>query len=163
MIIRNKSIDKLNLKNQAFVITRDSSNNYNQIKGREMVAQFKANQLKQVNVYGNGESIFYMYDEKTAELVGMNKIICSDITLKFEDQKLMDAAFLVNPEGDFIPPHELTEEDKKLKGFKWLSDLRPILSEYKPGKKSVLPTTEQPDNTSVDLEFKETKKKIIKQ
>jgi lipopolysaccharide export system protein LptA len=154
MVIHNSSIDTLNLKGEAFVITQDSSRNYNQIKGREMVAKFVASDLKQVNVYGNGESIFYMYDEITGLLVGMNSILCSNIKLIFEDRMLKDASFLVNPEGKFIPPHELTEEDKTLRGFKWLSDRRPELDEFV-GQKPIgeLPIT-APDNQEIDLELK---------
>ena len=130
MVIRNEAIDVLNMDNKAFVITQDSLKNYNQIKGRNMVARFKDNELSKVNVYGNGESIFFMYDEITNIMMGMNKIICSDITLVFENQVLKDASFLVNPEGDFIPPHELKEEDKSLKDFVWHGSLRPKLEDF---------------------------------
>lgn len=130
MIISNEAIDVLNMNNNAFVITQDSSKNYNQIKGRDMIAKFEGNELSKVNVYGNGESIFYMYDEVTNVMMGMNKIICSDITLIFENRILKDASFLVNPEGDFIPPHELKETDKTLKGFVWHGDLRPELIDF---------------------------------
>lgn len=159
MVIHNKSIDTLNLKGNAFVITQDSSKNFNQIKGREMIAKFSENDLKQVNVYGNGESIFYMYDEITRDLLGMNNILCSNITLIFENRTLKDAAFLVNPEGKFIPPHELSEEDKTLRGFQWLSNLRPKLDEFIRDRESgELPTT-TPDNSEIDLEMKQEVKK----
>ena len=130
MLISNEAIDVLNMNSNAFVITQDSSKNYNQIKGRDMVARFKGNELNKVDVYGNGESIFYMYDEVTHVMMGMNKIICSDIILIFEDRILKDASFLVNPEGDFIPPHELKESDKTLKGFIWHGELRPELADF---------------------------------
>ena len=156
MVIHNRSIDTLNLKGRAFVITQDSSKNYNQIKGREMIAKFDDSDLKQVDVFGNGESIFYMYDEITHDLVGMNSILCSNITLIFENRTLKDAAFLVNPEGKFIPPHELTEEAKTLKGFRWLSNLRPALDEFMRDKETgKLPPT-APDNQEIDLELKES-------
>ena len=162
MVIHNKSIDTLNLKGDAFVITQDSSKNFNQIKGREMIAKFAENDLKQVNVYGNGESIFYMYDEITRDLLGMNNILCSNITLIFENRTLKDAAFLVNPEGKFIPPHELTEDAKTLRGFQWFSDLRPKLDEFIRDKEPMeLPAT-TPDNKEIDLELKkEVKKKGV--
>jgi lipopolysaccharide export system protein LptA len=130
MVISNEAIDLLNMNNRAFVITQDSSKNYNQIKGRNMVAYFDNNELSKVNVYGNGESIFFMYDEVTNILMGMNKIICSDIILIFEDKILKDASFLINPEGEFIPPHELKETDKALKDFVWHGKLRPEIADF---------------------------------
>lgn len=159
MVIRNKAIHTLNMKNEAFVITKDSSNNYNQIKGREMVAHFANNELRQVNVFGNGESIFFMYDQETGNFVGMNRILCSDITLKFEHKTLKDAAFLINPEGTFIPPHELKEPDKFLKGFTWHGDSRPTLDDFM-RPKIVLENIELPmENKTIDLEIKSTTSK----
>ena len=157
LVISNENIDVLNMNNKAFVITQDSSKNYNQIKGRDMVASFNENELRKVNVYGNGESIFFMYDEITNVMMGMNKIICSDITLIFEDKVLKDASFLVNPEGDFIPPHELKESDKTLKGFVWHGDLRPELNDFsRPdmvGESGTLPL----EGKTIDREIKSSK------
>jgi lipopolysaccharide export system protein LptA len=154
MVIRNKAIDALNMKNRAFVITQDSSKNFNQIKGRAMISQFKENELNKVNVYGNGESIFFMYDQITNAFIGMNKIICSDITLLFENKVLKDAAFLVNPEGDFIPPHELTEEDKTLKDFVWYGDLRPQLLDFETPSITFDDETPPLKDETIDLEIK---------
>lgn len=155
MVIRNKAIKSLNMKNKAFVITKDSSQNYNQIKGRNMVANFTDNELRVVNVYGNGESVFFMYDEETSALLGMNKIICSDITLVFENQVLKDASFLVNPEGQFIPPHELKDPDRYLQGFAWHGELRPVLDDFvRPVIEYEQTTTEAIIEQSIDLEIK---------
>ncbi|MCF6359936.1 MAG: Organic solvent tolerance protein OstA [Cyclobacteriaceae bacterium] len=125
IFLLKKGLDKMVLYPKAFVASSDSAEYYNQIKGREMVAWFKNEGLEKVNVYGNGESIFFMRDEKTKNLVGMNNIICSDIVLRFEDRKLTDASFLVKPEGKFIPPQELKTSDIKLNGFIWRGSEKP--------------------------------------
>jgi len=157
MVIRKKAIESLNMKNKAFVITQDSSLNYNQIKGRNMVARFTDNELRVVNVFGNGESVFFMYDEETYALLGMNKIICSDITLIFENQVLKDASFLVNPEGQFIPPHELKDPDRYLQGFAWHGELRPVLDDFvRPVIAFEQTTNEALIGQSLDLEIKTT-------
>lgn len=129
IIIQNKGLHRMDLYPKAFVVSADSADYYNQIKGRSMVAWFRNEDLDIVNVYGNGESIFFMRDEKTRNLVGMNTIICSDITLKFENRVLTDASFLVNPEGKFIPPHELKNEDTKLNAFEWRGEDKPSKQE----------------------------------
>ncbi|HHL52296.1 MAG TPA: organic solvent tolerance protein OstA [Flammeovirgaceae bacterium] len=131
LVINNGAVSRLHLQNKAFVITQDSAGNYNQIKGRTMVAWFQDNELSRVDVHGNGESIFFMYDEEEGYLLGMNRIICSDITLIFADKRLVDASFKVNPEGRFIPPHELKPADKTLKDFAWYGDKRPQLEDFK--------------------------------
>lgn len=155
IVIRNKGLYKMDLYPKAFVATSDSAQYFNQIKGRSMVAWFKDEELSKVNVYGNGESIFFMHNEKTAELMGMNKIICSDIVLKFENRKLTDASFLVKPEGDFIPPHELKEDDTKLNGFIWRGEERPIKSELLENELNVsqnLEPTKEIEGVPVEIE-----------
>jgi len=129
ILIKNNGLEKMVLYRTAFVASSDSADYYNQITGREMVAWFKNEALDKVNIYGNGESIFFMRDDKTRELVGMNTITCSDITLRFEDKILTDASFLVKPEGKFIPPQELKTEDVKLNNFKWRGSEMPLKSE----------------------------------
>jgi len=125
IIIQNKGLYKMDLYPNAFVASLDSADYYNQISGRSMVAWFKNEELSIVNVYGNGESIFIMRDEKTQNVIGLNKIVCSNITLRFEDRKLTDASFVVKPVGDFIPPHELKKGDAQLSGFEWRIDEMP--------------------------------------
>lgn len=126
IIIQNQALEKMLLYPNAFVASADSLEYYNQIRGRSMVARFNDEELDIVNIYGNGESLFFMRDDQTKELIGMNTIICSDITLRFEDRKLTDASFLVKPEGKFIPPQELKPEDIKLNGFKWRGEEKPF-------------------------------------
>jgi len=130
IIIKNNGLEKMILYPKAFVASSDSAEYYNQIKGRSMVAWFKNEALDVVNVYGNGESLFFMRDDKTRNLIGLNTIICSDIVLRFEDRVLTDASFLVNPEGKFIPPHELKPEDIKLNGFVWRGEEKPDKSDF---------------------------------
>jgi len=142
--LHNKEISKLDMSSNSFVITEDSLGTFNQIKGRVMEATFKHQQIEKVNVKGNGESIFYMYDKEKGSLIGMNKIICSDIDLFFKDGQLEDAKFLVNPEGDFIPPHELKPDDERLKGFVWRLNERPNRSTYNAYE---FPATQLPSKT----------------
>jgi hypothetical protein len=62
-------------------------------------------------------------------LTGMNKAICSDMTLMFAENKLKRISFLVQPDASFVPPHELNEGDKQLEGFTWMKELRPTKQE----------------------------------
>jgi lipopolysaccharide export system protein LptA len=136
MVIRKNSIDKIFLKVNAFVISRDTLKNYNQIKGRRMIAEFANSDIHRVQVMGNGESLYYALEEKkidslrTASVtIGMNKIICSNITIRFKEGKVNNLSFYVKPEASFIPPHEWREEDMKLPGFSWKEDEKPQRSD----------------------------------
>ena len=125
MLIKGKSIDKIFMNVNAFVISRDSLFNYNQIKGRKMTAEFANSKINRVIVEGNGESIYFALSEDDGASMGMNKIICSNITIRFKDGKVNNFSFYVQPEASFIPPHELKKEDMRLKGFQWKEEDKP--------------------------------------
>lgn len=129
MVIRNQSIDKVYLNANAFVISRDTLLNYNQIKGRHMTAEFRNQKINRVVVNGNGESIYFILSEKEAGAMGMNRIICSDITIRFLDGQVKTLSFYTQPDARFIPPHELKKEDTTLRGFTWREERKPQKSD----------------------------------
>ncbi|MEP6736483.1 MAG: OstA-like protein [Chryseolinea sp.] len=128
MLLKNKTIEKIFMNVNSFVISQDSLLNFNQIKGRKMTAEFKDSQINRVFVEGNGESLYFMLKEKEEGAVGMNKIICSKILIRFKQGKLNNMSFYVQPDASFIPPHEIKKEDLTLKGFVWKPDKKPTRS-----------------------------------
>lgn len=125
MTIMNGTIDKMNMNQNSFVVSTDSIDNFNQVKGRTMVAYFKQGSIKQVDVSGNGESLFFALNDEETELIGMNKILCSDMKINFKLNKADNISFYVNPDAKFIPPHELEEPETRLKGFSWRVSEKP--------------------------------------
>lgn len=164
--IANGSIDRLNMSVNSFVISKDSINNYNQIKGRSMVARFNQGHLKKVDVTGNGESLFYALDETDSYLVGMNKIVCSSMVINFRENKADNISFYVKPEASFIPPHELQEPQKKLKNFNWREEEKPTKADM-PDKlmleeNSNLPPVTEEVGAEKFIKTKERKKPLDK-
>ena len=129
MLIRNNTLDKVFLVSNAFVIAQDTLKNYNQIKGRRMTAELANGKLHRMVVIGNGESIYYLIDEKIMQLMGMNYMICSNITIRFKEGKVNNLTSYKRPDAKFIPPHELKADDKTLKGFSWKGKEKPKRSE----------------------------------
>lgn len=125
VVMRNNQIDELQLRTNAFVISQDTVKNFNQVKGRQIRALFEEGALYRINVDGNGESIYFVLDEVELFLVGMNRMTCGNMQMNFKDQQLNHINFYQNPEGRFIPPHELEEPDKRLAGFNWRGEERP--------------------------------------
>jgi lipopolysaccharide export system protein LptA len=125
MLIKHNTLSKIFLKANAFVISTDTLLNFNQIKGRKMTADITNSKISRVLVEGNGESLYYALDEKNQYLMGMNKIICSNIIIRFKEGKVFNLSFLVQPEANFFPPHEIQNEEKTLKGFAWKADQKP--------------------------------------
>jgi lipopolysaccharide export system protein LptA len=129
MLIENNTISRIFMVFNAFVISVDTLKNFNQMKGRKMTAFFKDKQLNQVVIDGNGESIFFALEDRTNAFIGMNKIICSNITIRFRNGVVNNISFYVKPEAEFIPPHELVKEKTRLKGFAWKAEARPVKSD----------------------------------
>jgi len=121
---RRSKIDQVRLYANSFVVGQDTLLNFNQVKGRNMVAYFSDSKLKKVDVLGNAESLYYALEGDTA-VSGVNKALSANMALRFLESKLSSISFLTNPDASFIPPPELKPEDAKLKGFAWRATERP--------------------------------------
>ncbi len=126
--IRNNTMHKMNTTINSFVISQDTIRNFNQVKGRNMEAFFEEGNLSKINVYGNGETIYYPLQADTIT-VGMNKIVCSDIFMEFLNNEISKIHFYVKPEASLIPPHEIKKADSRLQGFAWRPQERPTKAE----------------------------------
>jgi lipopolysaccharide export system protein LptA len=124
MYISDNRIDSMLLFNMAFIISRDSTESYNQIKGRQMRAYFRNNQLYRIKVLGNAETIYYVREEDF-ELIGINKSIASNMVIMLENRKVKKIYYLSKPEATLFPENELPKEDQFLRDFKWITGQRP--------------------------------------
>ena len=122
--INTNELDSLKILNNAFIIEKDSIgvNNYNQVKGIDLFGKFKENELIRLKINRNTEMIYYLYDEDTNELVGIDKAICSSIEMIINDNKIEEIIFYTNPEGKVYPENELEVNEKVLNGFNWRID-----------------------------------------
>ncbi len=126
----NNLIDSMILRKNSFIVSEDSMKQFNQIKGRNMVARFDSSRIDNIDVTGNGESIYYLLDEGDSILMGLNKMICSDMKIRFgANNELSNITFYKNPEARLIPPHEIKREDTRLDGFSWRLSEKPDLYE----------------------------------
>ena len=119
--IKTNELDSLKILNNAFIIEKDSLgfNNFNQMKGIELYGKFQENELKKLKLNRNTEMIYYLYDEDTNELVGIDKAICSSIEMLIDNNEIEEIIFYTNPEGKVYPEDELEENEKILNGFNW--------------------------------------------
>jgi len=117
-------LDRASLFANAFAIQEDTVLDYNQVKGRNMVAYFRRSQMARIDVLGNAESLYYTLEGDTA-MSGMNKSFSASMTLRFVDNKIKNLTWVGNPDASYIPIHELKATDKELKGFRWRPTERP--------------------------------------
>lgn len=120
----NDAPDELHLSRNSFIISKQDSNRFDQIKGKDMIGYIVNNKLNNIEVNGNGQTLYYAREKE--EIIGLNRAESSKISIRFKEGKINTISFLKSPEGELKPLFDLTEEDKLLKGFEWKNYLRPL-------------------------------------
>ena len=117
-------LDSLKVLQNAFIINKDSIG-FNQIKGRNLLGKFEENDLRFVNIIGNSEVIHFVRNEDNS-LIGIEKTTCSEIHFILKDGAIQNAKFITQPDGETYPPSKLPENVRKLRGFQWREDEKPL-------------------------------------
>lgn len=118
---KTEQIDSLKVLANAFIIQKDTiGTGYNQVKGKNLYGKFKDNKLYQVDLIGNAEKIFYMYDK--ADLFGIDKGKGSSIRLDIVDNKITTATLFRKTDSEVIPDKDFPEGVRKFRGFVWRGD-----------------------------------------
>ena len=123
LFTKNQQTDKLELYNASFVTSRIDTVRFNQIKGDNLTAYFKDDEVYKIDIKGNGESIYYLIDGE--ELAGLNKSKSANIQILINEGQVTDVIEEQNPTGIIDPPQQLNPKEPKLEGFRWLDMYRP--------------------------------------
>src|SRR5690606_35200497 len=75
-------------------------------------------------VFGNGETVYYP-EEEDGTMIGVNKTVCSNMTIRIDSNKIRSITFYDNPVAVLTPTDDMPAEGIRLAGFKWLDHLRP--------------------------------------
>jgi len=119
--LKTNNLDSLKILNNAFVIEKDTlgQNNFNQIKGITLLGKFLNNNLNKVQLIQNTQMVYYLYDDQTKKLIGIDKAICSSIVMDIKNNAIREITFYTDPEGEVSPEKDLDENLKILNGFDW--------------------------------------------
>ena len=122
----NNKVDRMFINENAFIISKaDSVNeNYNQIKGKNMVAYLKDQEIRKIDVKENSETIYYAIDEN-GKYVGVNKMRGNDMLIFMKDNEIQTITFIKDPEGIISPLNKISPKEVVLKGFNWRVIERP--------------------------------------
>ena len=122
----NNKVDRMFINENAFIISKaDSVNeNYNQIKGKNMVAYLKDQEIHKIDVKENSETIYYAIDEN-GKYVGVNKMRGNDMLIFMKDNEIQTITFIKDPEGIISPLNKISPKKVILKGFNWRVIERP--------------------------------------
>ncbi len=124
LYLKNDQPDMVHLRRNAMVITSPDLVFYNQVKGKDIVARFDSSQLRETEVVGNAEAIYYAQDEAGA-YIGVNKTACSKMILYFAAGGVERIKFLSAPSGKLDPMGTVDHASFRLEGFRWETSRKP--------------------------------------
>ena len=84
LAVVNNQVDSLIMYNTSFIVSRDSTDTYNQIRGKDMVGYFYENELVRIRVDGNAQTIYFIREDD-GYLMGINLAESSSMIIRFED------------------------------------------------------------------------------
>ncbi len=122
--IANGEIKNMFLNKLAFIISKEDSVKYNQIKGKQMTGYFKKNKLSKIHVEGNGQTIYFAKDKE--KLIGVNKAECSNLLIYVKENEVQKITFLKKPDATLFPMSDFSPSEFKLKDFTWRETERPL-------------------------------------
>jgi lipopolysaccharide export system protein LptA len=122
---KNKKPDRLFVFENSLVVGKSFTNMYNQIKGNTLNGYFKGGVIDFMRSKGSAEAVYYIKDDSMA-LVGVNRVNKADvIDLIFLNKELNKVVLRQDADGIMYPIKKANLDEMKLRGFKWLDDLRP--------------------------------------
>ncbi len=116
--------DEVHLVNNSFIISKQDSVMFDQVKGKNMTGYIVEEQLDHIFVDGSGQTLYYARDK--ASIIGLNRAESSKIAIKFKDGKIFRISFIGSPEGKLTPIPQLKDEDRRLAAFDWKETIRPV-------------------------------------
>lgn len=116
--VEAEKLDSLIVFNHSLVVQQDSLGKFNQIKGKRLYGLFKNNQLHQIDIVKNAESIYYMRNDES-DLIGIDKSYGSTITAIIEDNGIKEVTYYDRADSKTYPKKDLPPNARQVKGFIW--------------------------------------------
>ncbi len=127
MYLKNKKVERMEFIKNAMIISTSDLIYYNQIQGKNIYVDFSDNKIDKMKVKGNARSVYYLQDEKTKLYSGVNTTDCSLIIFNFNDSKIQNIRFYIDPKSEALPMEGTDHLALRLEGFEWNEKDRPVL------------------------------------
>jgi lipopolysaccharide export system protein LptA len=118
-----KALKSIELPTSGFIVSKEDSVHYNQIRGKYIKGYFKKNDLYLIKVQGNGQTIYY--DKEKEKIKAVNRADCSDLNIFMTDKKINHIVFLKKPDATLYPLDKIDVKELRLKNFTWRGRERP--------------------------------------
>ncbi len=124
LVIKNNALNKANLISNAFVASQEDTVYYNQIKGAEMVAYFKDNDVYRFDALGGASMNFYMREDSVVTI--MNQKEGKILSARIKNREIQRIKYVEGLKNNALPVYNLPIEEQRLRGFNWRGSERPV-------------------------------------
>ena len=126
ILTKRSKIHSIFLDQNAFIISEEGLERFNQIKGKTITGYFKEGRLAKVYVSGSGQSIYFGKDDY-GKYIGVNVAESTDINIKLKESGIRKITLINKPKSTMYPMNELDPKtDLRYPGFEWLIEQRPL-------------------------------------
>ena len=120
-----ESIDFVLQNGNAFIISQDSIEGFNQIKGADITSHFKEGDIHHVNVDGTtAESIYWIRDDDGGT-IGIDVAKSETMVIEMRNNSISRIKSYKSINETMYPEDDLQESSRYLSGFKWHDKARP--------------------------------------
>lgn len=127
--LNDSTVEWAHVENQALIVERVDTNQYNQISGREVKAYFADGNIDKTDVEGNVLVIYYYTETGDSRAFGMNTTECTYLTAYMKDRQVDKLLIKNQSNGVFYPITQIPTGKDRLPNFAWLNKLRPLSKE----------------------------------
>lgn len=131
-VIKNRAMEKASLMSNAFIIVKEDTLCFDQIRATEMLAYFDTTGgLRRFDALGDASAVFYLQEDSVYATV--NKSEAKMLYAEFKGGDLDKVYYFESAKNDAYPVAQMTRDERVLKGFDWKPELRPR------GKEDIIP------------------------
>lgn len=126
----NGQVDHAHCYGSAIAIRHEEKDYFDQLSGKEMIGYIIEHEMRQIDVSGNAETVFFPREEskdstQRGNIVGVNKTQSSYVKMYIKNQKVQRVVFTTATTGTMYPLDDLTTEEMRLMAFFWAEQERP--------------------------------------
>lgn len=129
--LSENELSELYIPKDAFLISLSKREYYNQIRGTTLTSKFLNKEIQNALFTGNSELLYYPLEEKkgNSKLTGRNAATCSEIELRFKNNKISEMNLVNEANSSFSPVSKMNSLPKSIEGFVPRFDERPLSKE----------------------------------
>ena len=123
--IKESTVEWVLQKGNAFIISQDTIEGFNQIKGKDITSLFKDGDIHHVNVDGDQAETIYWIRDDDGGIIGIDVSKSETMVIEMEKQNVSIIKSYKGIDETMYPKEDLSESSRYLQGFKWHDEARP--------------------------------------